>query len=118
MLEHGFESLLRSIYYGVDISPQGGYAVFMYKPKNATERINHRYKISLGQLKKVIDMVENHAYCIDVLMQSQAVQKALRATDDLLLENHLKTCTASAIKKGKGDEAIKEVMEVFKKRNI
>lgn len=89
----------------------------MYKPKNTAERINHRYKISLGQLKKVIDMVENHAYCIDILMQSQAVQKALRATDDLLLENHLKTCTAGAIKKGKGDEAIKEVMEVFKKRS-
>lgn len=89
----------------------------MYKPKNESERISHRYKISLGHLKKVIEMAENNAYCLDVLMQSQAVQKALRATDDLLLENHLKTCTANAIKKGKGDEAIKEVMEIFKKRN-
>lgn len=89
----------------------------MYKPKNETERINHRYKISLGHLKKVIEMIDSGAYCIDVILQSQAVQKALRATDDLVLGNHLKTCTATAIKKGKGDEAIKEVMEVFKKRN-
>lgn len=95
----------------------GDIVILMYKPKNETERINHRYKISLGQLKKVIDMVESGVYCIDVISQSQAVQKALRATDDVVLENHLKTCTANAIKKGKGDEAIKEVMEVFKKRN-
>ena len=89
----------------------------MHKMKSENERINHRYRISLGHLKKVIDMLEKKAYCIDIILQSQAVQKALRATDDLVLENHLKTCTANAIKKGKGDEAIKEVMEVFKKRN-
>ena len=61
-------------------------------------------------------MVETGAYCIDVILQSQAVQKALRATDEVLLENHLKTCTANMIKKGEGDKAIKEVMEVLKKR--
>ena len=88
----------------------------MYKPKSNKERIEHRYKISLGHLKKVIDMVDKHAYCIDVILQSQAVQKALRATDEVLLENHLKTCTADMIKKGKGEKAIKEVMEVLRKR--
>lgn len=60
-------------------------------------------------------MVENNKYCIDILHQSQAVQKALRETDNLILENHLNTCAADAIKKGKGKEAIAEVMAVVKK---
>ncbi len=87
-----------------------------YKPTSSKERVAHRYKISLGQLKKVIDMVEKHAYCVDVILQSQAIQKALRATDEVVLENHLKTCVANQIKKGKGDGAIKEIMEILKKR--
>lgn len=86
-----------------------------YKPANSKERIEHRYKISLGHLKKVIDMVESGAYCIDVILQSQAVQKALRATDEVLLENHLKTCVASQIKKGQAEKAVREIMAVLKK---
>ncbi len=90
----------------------------MYKPKNTQERITHRFKISLGQLKKVIEMVEEDAYCIDIIHQSQAVQKALRETDNLILENHLNTCASDAIKKGKAREAIAEVMEVVKKSKV
>lgn len=87
----------------------------MFKPKDTKERILHRLKISLGHLKKVIDMVENDAYCIDILHQSQAVQKGLKEVDNLILENHLKTCASDAINQGKKDEAIAEVMQVFKK---
>ncbi len=87
----------------------------MYKPKNTKERIIHRLKIARGHLDKVIAMMENHEYCIDVLHQSQAVQKAIKETDNLILENHLKTCVADAIGNGKKDEAILEIMQVFKK---
>lgn len=86
-----------------------------YRPKDTQERILHRLKISMGHLKKVIKMVEEDEYCIDVLHQSQAVQKALKETDNLMLENHLKTCAADAMSKGKKDEAIAEVIEVFRK---
>ena len=87
----------------------------MYKPKTSQERILHRLKISQGHLKKVIEMVENDEYCIDVLHQSQAVQRAIKEADNLLLEKHLKTCASEAITKGKKDEAIQEVMQVFKR---
>lgn len=86
-----------------------------YRPKNTQERIIHRLKIAQGHLKKVIKMVEEDCYCIDVLHQSQAVQKALKETDSLMLEDHLKTCAIDAIGKGRKDEAISEVMQVFKK---
>lgn len=86
-----------------------------YRPKNTQERILHRLKIARGHLEKVIKMVEADEYCIDVIHQSQAVQKAIKETDNLLLENHLKTCASKAIRKGKQEEAIGEVMEVFKR---
>lgn len=88
-----------------------------YKPKNTHERILHRLKISLGHLQKVINMAEQGSYCIDIIHQSQAVQKALRETDNLILGNHLQTCVADAIRKGKDKEAVTEVMSVINKRH-
>lgn len=87
----------------------------MYRPKDTQERILHRLKIAQGHLKKVINMVEGDEYCIDVIHQSQAVQRALEESDSLVLENHLQTCAAEAIKKGKQEDAIKELMKVFRK---
>ncbi len=87
----------------------------MYRPKDTQERILHRLKISQGHLKRVIKMVEGGEYCIDVIHQSKAVQRALQEADALTLENHLKTCAAKAIKAGRQKEAIFEIMNVFKK---
>lgn len=87
----------------------------MFKPKDTKTRILHRLKISKGHLQKVLRMVEDGSYCIDVLNQSQAVQKALKEIDALILENHLKTCAADAIKKGRQKEAIAEIMNVLRK---
>lgn len=88
----------------------------MYKPKDSHERILHRLKISLGHLKKVVSMVEENKYCINVLYQSQAVQQALKEVDSLILENHLKTCASDMIRMGKKEEAIQEIMTIFKKQ--
>lgn len=87
-----------------------------YRPKDTQERIIHRLKIARGQLDNVIRMVEQDKYCIDVLHQILAVRSALKGTGNLVLENHLKSCVADSISKGKKDEAIDEVMQVFKKR--
>ncbi len=61
-------------------------------------------------------MVSSDAYCIDVVHQSLAVQSALKKIDEVVLENHLKSCVADSIRKGKSAEAVKEVMEVLKKK--
>lgn len=85
----------------------------MQDPKR---QITHRLKIAKGHLEKVIKMVEEDSYCIDIVHQLLAVESALKNTDELILENHLKTCVADSIKEGNSDEAIKEVMEVLKKK--
>lgn len=79
------------------------------------QKIRHRLKIAQGHLNKVITMEENGEYCIDVMLQLQAVEKALKNVGDLILENHLKTCVANSIKKGETDEVISEVMKVMAK---
>lgn len=86
-----------------------------YRPKDTQERIAHRLKIARGQLNKVIDMVEHDQYCIDIIHQSQAIQKALHEADNLMLENHLNCCVANAISSGNKEKAILEVMNIFKK---
>ncbi len=87
----------------------------MFRPKDTKERILHRLKIAKGHLQKVISMVEGGQYCIDVIHQSQAVQRALSEADSLVLENHLKTCVVDHIKKGEVAKTVKEIMEVMKK---
>ncbi len=86
-----------------------------YRPKDLKERIVHRLKIVQGHSKKVQQMVEDDVYCIDIIHQSQAIQKALKEVDNLILENHLKGCVTKAIINGKQEEAVAEVMNVFKK---
>lgn len=89
----------------------------MYRPKDTQERILHRLKIAKGHLGRVIEMVEEDTYCIDVIHQSQAVQRALEEADSVILENHLKTCAVEHIKKGNVGKSTEEIMKVFKKRN-
>ena len=87
-----------------------------YRPKDTQERILHRLKISRGHLEKVIKMIEDDVYCIDVLHQLRAVESGLKQTGHVVLENHLKGCVADAIRKGDVETSVKEVMEVFKKK--
>lgn len=87
-----------------------------FRPKDTKERILHRLKIVNGHVKKVQNMVENDVYCIDIIHQSQAIQRALKEIDNLTLEAHLNGCVAEAIADGRKEEAISEVLQIFAKR--
>lgn len=75
----------------------------------------HRLKIVRGHIDKVIDMVEKDEYCMNVIHQSNAVQKALEKFDREMLENHLRTCVRDAFKSGQSEEKIEEILEAFDK---
>ena len=79
-------------------------------------QILHRLQIARGHLEKVLKMVEDDEYCIDIVHQSIAVQAALKKTDEVILENHLKTCVADSIKRGETNKVVREVMEVLQKK--
>lgn len=86
------------------------------RDKSIQRKIVHRLQIAKGHLEKVIKMTESGEYCIDVIHQSMAVQSALKKADELILENHLNTCVAEAIKRGDKKEVIDEVIKVVHKK--
>ncbi len=85
----------------------------MQAPK---EKIIRRLQIARGHLDKVLKMVSEDEYCIDVVHQSLAVQAALKKVDQEILENHLKCCVAESIKKGQTTKVVSEIMEVLQKK--
>jgi CsoR family transcriptional regulator, copper-sensing transcriptional repressor len=81
------------------------------------KNIIHRLKIIHGHLGKVVKMVEEEKYCIDILNQSLAVQNALKKVD-ALINDHLNSCVVNAITKNKkSKETIGELLTIFKKNN-
>ena len=59
-------------------------------------------------------MLENDAYCNDVLMQSAAVNAAMNAFNRELLASHIRTCVTEDIRGGR-DEAVDELLDTMKK---
>lgn len=87
----------------------------MFHTKNSKENALHRLKIARGHLDKVMKMVEEDSYCIDVLTQTKAVRSALEKIDEVLLEEHLSHCVVEHIQEGRSQQAVDEIMKVFSK---
>lgn len=69
-----------------------------------------------GHMGAVARMIAEDAYCVDIIKQTQAVQKAIDKLNALLLERHLGGCVTTAIRGNKPKErerVIKELLEVF-----
>ena len=75
-----------------------------------------RLNIADGHLKKIIEMVDDGRYCIDVLQQTEAVKGSLKKIEEMILDSHLTTCVAPSFKANKSEESVKELVEVFKRR--
>src|SRR5512141_1025891 len=80
------------------------------------ENTIRRLKTVEGHLRGVIRMVEEDAYCIDVIRQIQAVEAALNKVSSKILEDHLNSCVITAIQgndKKERERVLKEITEVF-----
>jgi len=81
-----------------------------------TDNTIRRLKTVEGHLRGVIRMVEEDAYCIDVIRQIQAVEAALNKVSAKILEDHLNSCVITAIQgndKKERERVLKEISEVF-----
>ncbi len=67
-----------------------------------------------GQVRGVKGMVENDAYCVDILTQVSAITSALNSFNKVLLANHIKTCVANDIREGK-NEKVDELVVTLQK---
>lgn len=112
----------------IDIYPVGVYNIPEVKLMNCgccnhktKERSEEEYKTLInrlnrieGQVRGIKRMIEENAYCTDILVQSSAVNAAVNAFNRELLSNHIKTCVADDIRAGK-DETVDELLATLQK---
>lgn len=79
------------------------------------KRALHRTAIVEGQVRGLAKMIENEDYCMDIIAQSRAIQKALASLDKLLVENHLRTHVAHMFEHGgpEREQAVAELLKAF-----
>lgn len=78
------------------------------------KKLINRLKRVEGQIRGIIGMLENDAYCNDILIQSAAVNAAVNSFNKELLATHIRTCVARDIREGK-DETIDELVATMQK---
>ena len=73
-----------------------------------------RLRMAEGQIRGIQNMVQNDAYCPDILIQVSAVSAALNSFNKELLACHIRSCVSEDIRNGK-EEAIDEFVKVMQK---
>lgn len=74
----------------------------------------HRLNRIAGQIRGLSKMVEEDAYCPDILLQASAAREALSSFSRLLLEEHIRTCVTEDLQAGKS-EAADELVETLRR---
>jgi len=82
--------------------------------KDRRELLNRLRRIE-GQVRGVERMVEEEAYCLEILQQVEAVTAAADQVALLLLEDHIDGCLTHAIESGQGEPYVEEVMSVVRR---
>ena len=83
------------------------------KEKEFKALLNRLSRIE-GQVRGVRSMLENDAYCIDILTQVSAINAALNSFNKVLISNHIRTCVKENIQTG-NDEVIEELVVTLQK---
>ena len=68
-----------------------------------------------GQIKGISKMVDEEKYCINIINQITAAQRALDQVALAIMKRHVESCVSSAVKEGKGSGKIEELMETIDK---
>ncbi|MEK9181051.1 MAG: metal-sensitive transcriptional regulator [Patescibacteria group bacterium] len=82
--------------------------------KQATNRL-HRLQ---GQLRGLENMVQSGKYCMDILVQTAAVQKSLSGFNLMILENHLQEHSFKLVKNRQEAKALAELIKLYKISNF
>lgn len=85
------------------------------------KRASHRSKIIRGQFEGLQKMIDQEAYCMDILTQSLAIQKSLASLNKLVLENHITTHISEMLSSGDSkqiEKAQEELLQLYELNNI
>lgn len=75
-----------------------------------------RLKTIEGHVRGIQRMLEEDAYCIDVIRQIQATQSALNKVNQLVLEEHMHSCVITAVRgedSSERERVLTEIAEVY-----
>ena len=99
-----------------EIGPTPGSCCHKTKERAEAERkrLCNRLSRIEGQIRGIRGMVENDAYCPDILVQSAAVTAAMNAFNRELLASHIRTCVLEDVRAGK-DEVVDELVNTLQK---
>jgi DNA-binding FrmR family transcriptional regulator len=84
------------------------------------KKVLNRLKSIEGHVRGIERMVEEDTYCIDVVRQTIAVQRALDKVNVLIMQNHLNECVTTAIRgsdPARREQVLGEIVEVFEMSN-
>ena len=87
--------------------------ITMRSPEERKKLINRLSRIE-GQIRGIRNMIENDAYCTDILMQSAAVNAAVNSFNKDVIASHIRGCVVRDIKAG-NDEVIDELVATLQK---
>jgi len=73
----------------------------------------NRLKTVRGVTEGIIKMVDEDAYCVDVIKQISAARSSLDKIARILLEKHFSSCFVDAVRAGTADAAVAELMETL-----
>jgi len=85
-----------------------------HRDENDRRQLLNRLSRIEGQIRGIRRMVEDDAYCIDILTQVMAVQSALNGFAKEILGDHIKTCVAEDIRNG-GEDKTDELLSTLTK---
>jgi CsoR family transcriptional regulator, copper-sensing transcriptional repressor len=80
------------------------------------QEIIRRLKTAEGHLRGIQRMLDEEAYCIDVIRQIQAVQSALNKVSSQILDQHLNSCLVTAVQgddPSERERVLKEIIDVY-----
>lgn len=85
--------------------------------ENKKKKTLINFKKAQSSIAKIVEMVEDNQYCINVMQQNLAVIGLLKSAHQMLMENHLNTCFKTAVKSNnekRKQEMINEILKVAK----
>ena len=84
------------------------------RDENERRDLMNRLKRIEGQVRGLQRMLEEDAYCPDILTQASAVSSAMNSFCRVLLAAHVRTCVAQDLRAGR-DETVDELMDILQK---
>lgn len=78
------------------------------------KKVEPLLRTARGQIDGVLKMIEDNRYCMDIMMQLQAVESLVHKAQREVLRGHLSGCVRDAFETGDQNEREQKIAEIIK----